>query len=242
VFGSESGACQPNIQRAWETLRLLAYGYEPKLSRQGTAWNREQLQRIDLRWHDLRHEGACRLTRRRRRHPHHPADARPREHPADAALSERDRRGPQERTGGELEEQGPTASARISRLNASTGDNQAQLPIVSNLSPEGVVREGIWLRGPATNDTCNYAVGLLDEEDVRRIRLPARQSRRFFDNRSFEWPPNYCSGVARPQPSMRHPAIDVHQQSGQGAARFLQPRNARATIASAPSTFQTGGS
>src|SRR5258705_7926973 len=25
------------------------------------AWNREQLQRIDLRWHDLRHEGACRL-------------------------------------------------------------------------------------------------------------------------------------------------------------------------------------
>jgi len=25
------------------------------------ALNREQLQRIDLRWHDLRHEGACRL-------------------------------------------------------------------------------------------------------------------------------------------------------------------------------------
>ena len=25
------------------------------------AWNREQLRRIDLRWHDLRHEGACRL-------------------------------------------------------------------------------------------------------------------------------------------------------------------------------------
>ena len=24
-------------------------------------WNREQLQRIDSRWHDLRHEGACRL-------------------------------------------------------------------------------------------------------------------------------------------------------------------------------------
>ena len=27
----------------------------------GRAWNREQLERIDLRWHDLRHEGACRL-------------------------------------------------------------------------------------------------------------------------------------------------------------------------------------
>ena len=38
-----------------------AHGIEPKAGRQGAAWNREQLQRIDLRWHDLRHEGACRL-------------------------------------------------------------------------------------------------------------------------------------------------------------------------------------
>jgi integrase len=30
--------------------------------RTGADWNREQLQRIDLRWHDLRHEGACRLV------------------------------------------------------------------------------------------------------------------------------------------------------------------------------------
>lgn len=61
VFGSESGSYQPNIQTAWETLKLMAYGYEPKPGRTGAAWNREQLQRIDLRWHDLRHEGACRL-------------------------------------------------------------------------------------------------------------------------------------------------------------------------------------
>jgi len=61
VFGSASGAYQPNIQTAWETLKLLAYGYEPRPGREGAAWNREQLQRIDLRWHDLRHEGACRL-------------------------------------------------------------------------------------------------------------------------------------------------------------------------------------
>jgi integrase len=61
VFGTETGACQPNIQTAWETLRLLAHGIEPKPGRIGAAWNREQLQRIDLRWHDLRHEGACRL-------------------------------------------------------------------------------------------------------------------------------------------------------------------------------------
>jgi site-specific recombinase XerD len=26
-----------------------------------TRWNQEQLRHIDLRWHDMRHEGACRL-------------------------------------------------------------------------------------------------------------------------------------------------------------------------------------
>jgi integrase len=61
VFGAQDGSYQPNIQTAWETLKLLAYGYEPKPGRTGADWNREQLQRIDLRWHDLRHEGACRL-------------------------------------------------------------------------------------------------------------------------------------------------------------------------------------
>jgi integrase len=61
VFGSAIGAYQPNIQTAWETLRLLANGIEPRPGREGAQWNREQLERIDLRWHDMRHEGACRL-------------------------------------------------------------------------------------------------------------------------------------------------------------------------------------
>ena len=61
VFGSASGAYQSELQTAWETLRLLAHGIEPRPMRKGAEWNREQLQRIDLRWHDLRHEGACRL-------------------------------------------------------------------------------------------------------------------------------------------------------------------------------------
>src|SRR5438552_18312534 len=51
----------PELETAWETLRVLAHGIEPRSTRKGAAWNREQLQRIDLRWHDLRHEGACRL-------------------------------------------------------------------------------------------------------------------------------------------------------------------------------------
>jgi integrase len=61
VFGTATGESQPELQTAWETLRLLAHGIEPRSTRNGAAWNREQLQRIDLRWHDLRHEGACRL-------------------------------------------------------------------------------------------------------------------------------------------------------------------------------------
>jgi len=61
VFGSTHGAYQPTIQTAWETLKLLANGLEPKAGEEGVTWNQEQLRRIDLRWHDLRHEGACRL-------------------------------------------------------------------------------------------------------------------------------------------------------------------------------------
>ena len=59
VFGSANGTYQPNMQTARETLRLLAHGVEPKPGREGMQWNREQLERIDLRWHDLRHEGAA---------------------------------------------------------------------------------------------------------------------------------------------------------------------------------------
>ena len=61
VFGSTHGAYQPTIQTAWETLKLLASGLKPKAGEEGVKWNQEQLRRIDLRWHDLRHEGACRL-------------------------------------------------------------------------------------------------------------------------------------------------------------------------------------
>ncbi len=61
VFGSATGEYQSELQTAWETLRLLAHGIEPRPTRKGAAWNRDQLERIDLRWHDLRHEGACRL-------------------------------------------------------------------------------------------------------------------------------------------------------------------------------------
>ena len=61
VFGSTHGTYQPTLQTGWETLKLLANGIEPRTGKEGAEWNRQQVQRIDLRWHDLRHEGACRL-------------------------------------------------------------------------------------------------------------------------------------------------------------------------------------
>ncbi len=60
VFGSTNGEYQPTIRTAWETVKLLANGITPR-GKEAAEWDAEQLRRIDLRWHDLRHEGACRL-------------------------------------------------------------------------------------------------------------------------------------------------------------------------------------
>jgi hypothetical protein len=62
---TSSAASTASISRrfktAWETLKLLANGLTPKTGKEGPDWNAEQLRRIDLRWHHVRHEGACRL-------------------------------------------------------------------------------------------------------------------------------------------------------------------------------------
>lgn len=63
VFGTESGEFQQSFKTAWEALLLRANGYETKRVKPG-LWvdrDRERLRQIDLHWHDLRHEGACRL-------------------------------------------------------------------------------------------------------------------------------------------------------------------------------------
>src|SRR5256885_11239891 len=60
--------------------------------------------------------GRVPAARRRRRHPDHSTDARPREHSADAALLERDGRRTTERLGGELEESRTTAAAGEQQL------------------------------------------------------------------------------------------------------------------------------
>ena len=47
------------MRKHWETLLLVANGVEP--TRPGRS-NREELARIDLHWHDLRHEALSRLA------------------------------------------------------------------------------------------------------------------------------------------------------------------------------------
>src|SRR6266542_5269522 len=90
------------IHRTLETLRA--------------AMNWGMAQTPPLRPQTRRHVS---IAVRWRGHPHHPTDARPREHSADAALPERDGRGTQERTRGELEQQRPTVSTRIGSLKQS---------------------------------------------------------------------------------------------------------------------------
>jgi hypothetical protein len=52
-----------NFKTAWESLRLIANGHETKRAKPGARVARSKLRQIDLHWHDLRHEGACRLLR-----------------------------------------------------------------------------------------------------------------------------------------------------------------------------------
>ena len=61
MFGSPEGEFQDSFKTAWESLLLVANGHETKRAKPGARVDREKLRQIDLHWHDLRHEGACRL-------------------------------------------------------------------------------------------------------------------------------------------------------------------------------------
>jgi integrase len=50
-----------SFKTAWESLLLIANGHDTKRSKPGARVDRTKLRDIDLHWHDLRHEGACRL-------------------------------------------------------------------------------------------------------------------------------------------------------------------------------------
>jgi integrase len=64
AFGGPAGEYQGTIRTAWESLVLLAHGVEPTRTRRKGRVNRGHLAAIDLHWHDLRHEAACRWLAR----------------------------------------------------------------------------------------------------------------------------------------------------------------------------------
>jgi len=61
VFGTDDGDYVASFKTAWESLLLIANGHDTKRAKPGARVDRARLQQIDLHWHDLRHEGACRL-------------------------------------------------------------------------------------------------------------------------------------------------------------------------------------
>ena len=61
MFASPDGEFQDSLKTAWESLLLVANGHDTKGAKPGVRVDRAKLQQIDLHWHDLRHEGACRL-------------------------------------------------------------------------------------------------------------------------------------------------------------------------------------
>ena len=61
VFGSAEGEFLASFKTAWESLLLVANGHDTKRAKPGARVDRAKLREIDLHWHDLRHEGACRL-------------------------------------------------------------------------------------------------------------------------------------------------------------------------------------
>ena len=61
VFGSPDGEFVASFKTAWESLLLVTHGHDTKRVKPGARVDRETLRQIDLHWHDLRHEGACRL-------------------------------------------------------------------------------------------------------------------------------------------------------------------------------------
>jgi site-specific recombinase XerD len=64
VFGqSKTGECVGSFRSAWETLLLLSHGIEPAPRPRGKRrLKREALRKINLHWHDLRHEALSRLA------------------------------------------------------------------------------------------------------------------------------------------------------------------------------------
>jgi hypothetical protein len=137
----------PSASRAWHRAEAKqgGGGMEPRTA----SADRPALARPQAR-------GRQPVARGRRRHSDHSAHARTREHSADAAIPQRDRRRTQEGIGSELEQQRPTASPCIGKLI-----DLVVLPDCPRFVPGNIE---MWLRGRATSGICSYGEVSLDDQ------------------------------------------------------------------------------
>ena len=63
VFGDATGALVEDIKKPWNTVNLIAHGYKLEWTVGGNLSEKcwEDLRKINLHWHDLRHEALSRL-------------------------------------------------------------------------------------------------------------------------------------------------------------------------------------
>ena len=63
VFGDEKGGLVEDIKKPWGTVNLLAHGYKAEWTVGGNLSEKcwAQLRKVNLHWHDLRHEALSRL-------------------------------------------------------------------------------------------------------------------------------------------------------------------------------------
>ncbi|HJS43310.1 MAG TPA: hypothetical protein VJ755_07535, partial [Gemmatimonadales bacterium] len=52
---TDNGEYVASFKTAWESLLLVANGYDTKRTKPGARVDRVKLRQIDLHWHDLRH-------------------------------------------------------------------------------------------------------------------------------------------------------------------------------------------
>ena len=132
VFGSPDGEFQDSFKTAWESLLLVAYGHETKRVKPGARVDRDEA--AADRFALARSAARRRLPvlARRRRHPHHPVDARALRHQDDAAVPEHHRRGVAE--GADRRLGTPAAVEGSRRITTTRRPASSRHRIVSHLS------------------------------------------------------------------------------------------------------------
>ena len=157
----------PNATRVIAMTSDGPNGEDTKRAKHGERVDREKLRQLDLHWHDLRHEGACRLLSDGVDIRTNPVDARPRRHQADAVVPEHHGRGTSESDDGSM---GTTSSATG---GWSVGPAEAGSHVPG--PPEGgrYVQEGQRQMRDGLSPLEPLRLSVICQSDLRKVARPA---------------------------------------------------------------------